>query len=309
MSLLLRGGRAGLLVGGDILVRDGRVAAIAEVGTLGVPGTCGAVPTCTARRFCPAWWTDTSTSSSSPTTRVASMSRAPPLPGGRRGAAGRPAAVGRLPGGPRVRGRPVERDCPQAAARRAAPGGVPVAVISLDLHRSGRAAPPSSDGGWSQHRHPAGRAGDGCHRPAAVVGACGRGRRLDSLDVLAQMASRGVTALLDFEYGDNLTAWSGRPVPPRECTRRSGRSGSTTRSPREEAPGETLPDTGGRVHVGPFKVVADGSQHAHGVVRRAVRRPKRSRGARSVARGPRRARGTHGQGVGRRTAPCDPRDR
>jgi predicted amidohydrolase YtcJ len=79
---------------------------------------------------------------------------------------------------------------------------------------------------------------------------------------LAEVATRGVTGLVDFEYADNLVAWRRRgcdgPLPVRVAASiwlpwldAAVATGLRT--------GDPLPGTGGMVTAGPFKLMADGS--------------------------------------------------
>ena len=79
---------------------------------------------------------------------------------------------------------------------------------------------------------------------------------------LAEVAARGVTGLVDFEYADNLTAWERRG----RGSALSLRVAASVWLPWLDAAvatglrsGDPLPGTGGMVTVGPFKLMADGS--------------------------------------------------
>jgi predicted amidohydrolase YtcJ len=78
-------------------------------------------------------------------------------------------------------------------------------------------------------------------------------------EVLDGMARRGVTALIDFEWADNLTVWQRRTAPPLRVHAAVWPEWLDGAIAVGAATGGVLPGTAGRVHVGPFKIVADGS--------------------------------------------------
>jgi len=145
----------------------------------------------------------------------------------------------------------------------AAFGDLPVAVVSSDLHTLWLSSAALVVVG---HRgHPTGvlreqdcmvamRALMAAESPSVVDGWV--------TDALASAAARGVTALVDFEYADNLTVWrrraAGTELPVRievaiwlPWLDEAIAAGRRT--------GQVVEHTGDRVRVGPFKLMADGS--------------------------------------------------
>jgi predicted amidohydrolase YtcJ len=258
-ALLLRGGRAGLAGRpSDVLVRDGRVAAIAPVRALTLP----------------------------PGGELVELGDATVLPGlvdghvhveqlahhSRRvdvgGTASAAAVVDRLVGHePTAAGFLIGHgfvdglwDAPahKSLLDERLPG-VPVAVISLDLHTLWASSAALARWGIE---HETGILREG---PAMEIVAGLQASVPESVvdgwieEVLGRMVRRGVTGLLDFEYADNLAAWPRRRRPPLRVHAAVWPEWLDDAIAAGRATGDVLPDTGDRVHVGPFKVITDGS--------------------------------------------------
>ena len=266
--VLLRGGR--LTLGGppsDVLVADGHVAAVAPAGDLAVP----------------------------PGTEVVGLGDATVLPGlvdghvhveqwvhhGRsvdllatRGPA-EAAAVLRthLDGAPLRAGLVLSgRDVvpalwdeePHKRHLDDALGDVPVVVRSIDLHTTWFSSAALALLGLTDHPTGVLRETESIEANARL-GELTPTAELDGwvADACAALPALGVTALIDLEFGDNLTAWR----------RRAGTSGpppvrvhAGIWTPWLDAAiaegrrtGAVLEGTGGRVQVGPYKIVSDGS--------------------------------------------------
>ncbi|MFC7024871.1 amidohydrolase [Promicromonospora thailandica] len=153
-------------------------------------------------------------------------------------------------------------DAPTAALLDAAAGEVPVVLVSGDLHCAwlntaglrfvGATAHPSGmlrEAEWMPLSAAVDRAPD--HLADAWVA-----------DAAAAAAARGVVGVVDLEITDNLTAWRRRFA--------AGFTGLRVRAgvwtpwlddvlAEGLRTGDVLPDTGGLLEQGPFKVVTDGS--------------------------------------------------
>ncbi len=142
-------------------------------------------------------------------------------------------------------------------------GTRPVAVVSADLHAlwlNGAALEVVGASG-----HPTGVVREqACMEALRDLMAAEPEDSVDGwvAEALTDVAARGVTGLVDFEYGDNLAAWERRgrrgPLPVRVAASvwlpwLDAAVATGLRS------GDPLPGTGGMVTVGPFKLMADGS--------------------------------------------------
>jgi predicted amidohydrolase YtcJ len=257
-GILLRGGRAGL--GGspsDVLLRDGRVVDIAPARSLDVPG---------------AEVVDTGGATVLPglvdghvhVEQLAHHSRRIDVSG----SSSASAVVDRLVGhAPVADGFVVghgfldglwDRPAHKSLLDDRLPG-VPVAVISLDLHTVWASSAALERWGIA-HETGLLLEGDAMAAVARLQQAVPQAE-VDRwiAEVLGTMAARGVTALIDFEYADNLTSWRRRPTPPLRVHAAVWPDWLDDSIAEGAATGDLLPGTGGRVHVGPFKVVADGS--------------------------------------------------
>ncbi|WP_159619305.1 amidohydrolase [Ruania rhizosphaerae] len=256
--MLLRGGRAGL--GGapsDVLVRDGQIAAIGPAGSLDPDGA-----------------------------DVVVLSDATVLPGlvdghvhveqlahhSRRidvsGSATASAVIDRLHGHvPAVGGFLVGHGFvdalwdlpPHKSMLDDRLPGVPVAVISLDLHTVWASSAALERWGLDHETGLLleGEAMDAMARLQRSVPPTEVDRWV--AEVVTRMAARGVTALIDFEYADNLTAWQQRAIPPLRVHAAVWPEWLEDAIADRATTGDLLPGTGARVHVGPFKIIADGS--------------------------------------------------
>lgn len=142
-------------------------------------------------------------------------------------------------------------------------GDVPVAVVSADLHAVWLSTAALVEVGRSQHPTGVLRDLDGLELLQVLTAeeptALGDARVADTL---AAAASRGVTRLVDFEHADTIAAWQ----------RRSATHGLAVRVHAAVWPswldaaiaagrhtGDIVEGTGGLLHVGPLKIMADGS--------------------------------------------------
>lgn len=141
-------------------------------------------------------------------------------------------------------------------------GGRPVALVSNDLHTAWL-------NGAALHALGAGGHPTGVLREAECLDAVARLTAADPPAVdrwvagaVQAAAARGVVGLLDFEYADNIGDWTRRaahaPLGVRvQCTIYPAHLDEAIA--RGLRTGDTLPDTGGLVRVGPLKLFVDGS--------------------------------------------------
>lgn len=142
-------------------------------------------------------------------------------------------------------------------------GDVPVLVRSIDLHTTWLSTAALALVGLADHPTGVLRESESMEANARL----GERTPPDQLDrwvaeALADLPALGVTALIDLEYADNLAVWRRRAAHTAPVVRIH--AGIWTPwldlAVAEGRPtGEMLEDTGGRVHVGPYKVVTDGS--------------------------------------------------
>lgn len=266
-ALLLRGGRAG--PGGqrtDVLVRDGRVAAVEEAGSVdasdaevfSLPDTT-VLPGMTDGHVHVDQWVHQSrridVSAARSAAEVAATLRT-------HLGAGRERRDRRV-----ITGHGFVDGLWEEAVHKsfldAEFGDLPVAVVSGDLHAawlsSAALAVVGRDG------HPTGvlREQD-CMETLQQVMAAEPVEVVDAWvgEALESAAAHGVTGLVDFEYADNLTVWLRRAARAHPAVRIEA---SVWLPWLDEAiaaarrTGQVLDGTGGRVQVGPFKLMADGS--------------------------------------------------
>lgn len=140
--------------------------------------------------------------------------------------------------------------------------GAHVAVTSMDLH-SVWLSPALMDALGVVH--PTGVFRD--HDAIAMMGALDA--RVDDaeldrhvLDGADELARRGITEILDFEYDDNWSVWSRRAARRLPGVRVTASTWPTWLEQCVAAgrrTGEPVPDTAGTVRMGPLKIMADGS--------------------------------------------------
>lgn len=137
-----------------------------------------------------------------------------------------------------------------------------VAVMSHDLHAMWISSAGLARIGWD---HPT-----GLLREQDCIAARFAIAEQESVDVVDQrvidathaLAAVGVTAMIDFEFADNVTDWARRSkadqlvVQVRASIWEPWLDAAIERDLRT---GDHLPDGGGMVEVGPFKIVSDGS--------------------------------------------------
>lgn len=155
-------------------------------------------------------------------------------------------------------------EVPAAAHWEAALPGVPVAVVSQDLHTIWLS--PSALERVGRTGHPTGLLKeDDCFRAVAALPQPSA-QLLDAwaLEALAAAAARGVTRVLDFEFADTHLDWTrraalapdGLPVRVEAAIFRPLLDAALAAGRRT---GDPLPGTDGLVTVGPCKVLIDGS--------------------------------------------------
>ena len=140
--------------------------------------------------------------------------------------------------------------------------GVHVAVTSMDLH-SVWLSPSLMDALGVVH--PTGYLRD--HDAIAMLAVLDA--RVDDaevdrqvLDGADELARRGITEILDFEYDDNWSSWARRAARRLPAVRVTASTWSTWLEHCVEVgrrTGEPVPDTAGTVRMGPLKIMADGS--------------------------------------------------
>ncbi|MFT4286532.1 amidohydrolase [Nocardioides sp.] len=264
-SLLVRGGRLGL--GGprsDVLLAQGRVAAIAPAGTLDADAPtlqladATVLPGLVDGHVHVEQWARRARRVDVAGTRRAEevvervrrrLTAAPPRPG--RVVFAHGFVDGLWPS-------PAHKDLLDAAF-----GDLPVAAVSGDLHCAWLNTAALAVVGHAGH--PTGVLRERDAMDAVVrLDAATPVAELDSWvgEALATLTPRGVTGLIDFEFADNLTAWRRRSragAPPVRIHAALWAPWLDAALDAGLRTGEELPGTGGRVHVGPYKVVADGS--------------------------------------------------
>ncbi|GLY02274.1 amidohydrolase family protein [Actinoplanes sp. NBRC 101535] len=142
----------------------------------------------------------------------------------------------------------------------AALGDVPVVVRSIDLHTTWFSSAALALIGEAGHP-------TGVLRETESIEANARvGELLPAAEVdgwvaaaLARLPARGLTGLVDLEYGDNLAAWRRRALSPVRVHAGIWTPWLDAAIAEGRRTGDVLEDTGGRVHVGPYKIVSDGS--------------------------------------------------
>ncbi|WP_275005332.1 amidohydrolase [Promicromonospora iranensis] len=153
-------------------------------------------------------------------------------------------------------------DVPTAALLDAVAGDVPVVLVSGDLHCAWLSTTGLRYVGVDQH--PTGVLRESEWLPLAAV----VDRVADDLadawvtDAAAAAAARGVVGVVDLEITDNLTAWRRRFAGGFDALRvRAGVWTSWLDDVLAEGlrTGDVLPGTGGLLQQGPYKVVTDGS--------------------------------------------------
>jgi predicted amidohydrolase YtcJ len=142
-------------------------------------------------------------------------------------------------------------------------GKQPVAVVSADLHAVWLNGPALEVVGAAGH--PTGVIREqACMEALRALMAVEPEEVVDGwvADALGDVATRGVTGLVDFEYADNIGAWR-RRGRDRELPVRIAASVWLPWLDAAVATGlhtgDPLPDTAGMVTMGPFKLMADGS--------------------------------------------------
>lgn len=258
-GLLLRNGRAGIAGRpSDVLVRDGLVVQVTDAGTLPVPADVEVVELTDATVL------PGIVDSHVHLDQLAHHSRRVDVTG----TASAGEVVDRLVGQPPAAGGFVVGhgfvdglwDAPaHKGLLDSRLPNVPVAVISLDLHTVWASSAALARWGLEDST--------GILREGTAMDVTARLQRsvptteVDrwTADVLEGMARRGVTALVDFEYADNLSTWRRRPPPPLRVHAAVWPDWLDDAIADGMVTGDVLPGTGGRVHVGPCKVVADGS--------------------------------------------------
>ncbi|KIQ18278.1 amidohydrolase [Rhodococcus sp. MEB064] len=153
-------------------------------------------------------------------------------------------------------------DTPHKDLLESALPGVPVAVTSMDLHTVWLSPAMMSELGVD---HPTGVFRD--HEAIAMGSAIDARVGSDVLDGYicdgtVDLAARGVTEVLDFEFDDNITAWTRRFAAREPAVRVSASTWPTWLEQTLAAghrTGDVAPDTGGGLRMGPLKIMADGS--------------------------------------------------
>jgi len=153
-------------------------------------------------------------------------------------------------------------DAPHKDMLEAALPGVSVAVTSMDLHTVWLSPALLRELAVD---HPTGvfRDHDAIAIASAVDARVGTGV-LDEYvcEATEDLAERGVTEVLDFEFDDNLTAWTRRFASGRPAVRVSASTWPTWLEETLAAghrTGDVAADTGGMLRMGPLKIMADGS--------------------------------------------------
>ncbi|MGB6181191.1 MAG: amidohydrolase family protein, partial [Rhodococcus sp. (in: high G+C Gram-positive bacteria)] len=153
-------------------------------------------------------------------------------------------------------------DTPHKDMLESALPGVSVAVTSMDLHTVWLSPALMSELGVE---HPTGVFRD--HEAIAMLGVVDAGVGQATMDAFISdgtddLAARGVTEVLDFEYDDNWAAWSRRMSARPSAVRVSASTWphwleeSISRGRRT---GDVAPDTDSALRMGPLKIMADGS--------------------------------------------------
>ncbi|WP_250637531.1 amidohydrolase family protein [Pseudonocardia sp. HH130630-07] len=149
----------------------------------------------------------------------------------------------------------------KAVLERALPG-VPVLVVSDDLHAAWLSPAALASLG---REHPTGLLREA--EALAVVAELADGADRDVVDgwareAAAEVAARGVTGILDFEYADTVAVWARRgagggfPLRVRAAVWEPWLDRAVAQRLRT---GTVVAGTGGTVVTGPFKIMADGS--------------------------------------------------
>lgn len=148
-------------------------------------------------------------------------------------------------------------------------GPVPVAVVSGDLHTvwlsSAGLATIDRHHGLGVADHPTGVLRE--HQAMDVIAAMEAADPVEVVDgwvqqALAGLPERGVTGLIDFEFTDTVAAWPRRSAVAPSTVRVQAAIWPEWLDAAIEAghrTGAVVEGTGGRVTVGPLKVLADGS--------------------------------------------------
>jgi predicted amidohydrolase YtcJ len=142
-------------------------------------------------------------------------------------------------------------------------GSRPVAVVSADLHALWLNGAALAFVGTPGHPTGVVREQAGMEALRALMAAESEASVDDWVaQALAEVAARGVTGLVDFEYADNLAAWGRRgrsnalPVRVAASVWLPWLDAAVATGLRS---GDPLPGTGGMATAGPFKLMADGS--------------------------------------------------
>jgi predicted amidohydrolase YtcJ len=266
-DLLLRGGRAGL--GGpraDMLVRAGRVAAVAGAGTLDVSDAevldlpdSTVLPGLVDAHVHVDQWVHQSrrvdVTSARSAADVVRLLRAHLATVDRDGRARVVTGHGFVDG---LWTEPAHKTVLDEAF-----GGLPVAVVSIDLHAVWLSTAALHLVGRPEHPTGVVREQD-CMETLRDLVAAEPDGLVDGwvVEALADAAARGVTGLVDFEYADNLTVWQRRAAPdvlPVRVAASVWRPWLDAAIAAGRRTGDPLPGNDGLATVGPFKLMADGS--------------------------------------------------